>query len=179
MQKLPTVQTRSTTDKAVAHVKTFGGKFSHDTDLPLRVRIKRTSWFGRRISVTTTENVWYRDAVTFIECAADFTYDLASIPRLVWFIVSPWDIALESLFHDLNYRAQKTKRSYADFMLRSMMEDRGVPWAIRWAVYLAVRMFGWKAWSHWANVNAAASTVSVVATEESDTPSALAPDKVE
>lgn len=145
----------ATTDQVVQErkIKLGHGNWSHGDELPLRLTIKRTGWYGRSITVTTTETVWYRDAITFIEVPAGFTYDLASIPRAMWAVVSPWDVALESLFHDLLYRAQKVKRRTADQTLFSMMEDRGVPWHIRWAVYLSVRIFGGKAWRKWAAEN--------------------------
>lgn len=130
------------------------GRYSHDEELPLKLRVKRTGWFTRRISVTTLEQVWYRDAIQYIEVPAGFTYDLASIPVLVWFIVSPWDVAIESLFHDLLYRTQKVKRRVADNTMLSMMQDRGVPFLIRWVVYLGVRMGGWVAWKNHAARNA-------------------------
>lgn len=131
------------------------GRYSHDEELPLKVRVKRTGWFGRSISVTTTEIVWYRDAIQYIEAPANFTYDLASIPVLVWFIVSPWDVVLESLFHDLLYRTQLVRRRGADQTMLSMMEDREVPWAVRTIVYLGVRVGGWLAWSNHSKTIAA------------------------
>lgn len=175
----PSVQTRAANGKNLRHVKHFGGKFSHEDELPLKVSVKRIGWFSRRITVTTLEDVWYQDAITSIHVPAGFTYDLGSIPRVFWLIVSPWDIALESLFHDLLYRKagtpQAVKRSQADFTLRSMMEDRGKPLAICWMVYLGVRLGGWIGWNERAKANAAASVSEGY--EVVDTPSSLAPDK--
>ncbi len=132
------------------------GTYSHGKILPLELSLERTGWFSRAISVTTTETVWYRDAVTYIKVPAPFTYDLASIPSLVWFIVSPWDVALESLFHDMLYREQIVRRRVADQTMLSMMEDRGVPYLIRLTVYFGVRIGGWVAWKKHAAENRAA-----------------------
>lgn len=153
-------------------IKLGTGHWSHGDELPLRLTIKRSGWYGRSIAVTTTEAVWYRDAITYIEVPPNFTYDLASIPRPLWAVVSPWDVALESLFHDLLYRAQKVKRRTADQTLYSMMEDRGVPWHIRWTVYLSVRMFGGKAWRKWAaqRVDAEESETEDVSLESEEAP---------
>jgi hypothetical protein len=178
--ELPIVRKHArTNDPAVqtASVQQGVGRWSHEEELPLRLKTPRVGWFGRKLSATTTELVWYRDAITYIEVPAGFTYDLASVPRLLWVLVSPWDIALEALFHDLFYRQQQVKRSVADATLKSMMEDRGVPFHIRWAVYLAVRVFGFKAWNEYTRLNAAA--VAVAVREELELPSAVAPDKVE
>lgn len=154
------------------------GKWSHDEDLPLRIGIKRTGWFGRKIRVTTTELIWYQDAITRIEVPAGFTYDLASIPRILWVFVSPWDIALESTFHDLLYRQQLVKRRVADTTLQSMMQDRGVPAYIEWAVFLTVRMFGGRAWAARAAENAAADLAAKQVGEVIDQTSRVAPDPV-
>lgn len=186
MPELPVVEKQVATNdpaKQVIQIQAGVGGYSHDDELPLKVRIKRTSWLGRKISVTTTELVWYRDAITYIEVPAGFTYDLASIPRPVWLLVSPWDIALESLFHDLLYRKQEVKRRVADTTLQSMMQDRGVPFLIRWSVYLGVRIGGWSAWNQRAAENAAAKKLAQnVAADNQipiDTPSTIAPDNRE
>jgi hypothetical protein len=166
-----------------AVIQEGAGNYSHEDELPLKMLTKRAGWFGRRISVTTTEEVWYRDAITRIVVPAGFTYDLASIPRPLWVLIAPWDIALESLFHDLLYRKQEIKRRQADQTLLSMMQDRGVPWHVRWAVYLSVRWFGWKAWrQRHAEMVCAAKEAAKVAAETGEPvemPSAVAPDKRE
>lgn len=154
------------------------GTWSHDEDLPLRLSIKRAGWLGRKIRATTTEPVWYRDAITYIEVPAGFTYDLASIPRVLWVFVSPWDIALEALFHDLLYRQQSVKRRVADTTLQSMMQDRGVPPHIVWAVFLGVRMFGGRAWRARAAENAAAEKLAQRKGEVIDTESRVMQDEV-
>ena len=128
-------------------------RFSHDSELPLSIRIAKQNWWNRtRLTVTTTEPVWYRDAVVWIEIATGFVSDLGSIPSILWWFVSPWDIALESLFHDSLYQNQEQgiERYVADAMLRSMMQARGVPTPIVLAVYWAVRLFGGKAWKEHA-----------------------------
>lgn len=141
----------------IAWVQAGSGTYSHDEELPLKLRVKHVRWFCRAIVVTTLEVVWYKDAVTYIEIPAGFRSDLASVPRLVWALVSPWDIALEALFHDLLYQQQIVKRRVADQTLLSMMEDRRVPWLVRWTVYLGVRVGGWAAWRKHARENAAKS----------------------
>lgn len=120
--------------------------FSHPDELPLKVGVVRNGWFGRRVVVTTTEPVWFLDAVGRIEIPAAFNCDLASVPRWLWLIVSPFDLALEGLFHDQGYREQKLTRRYVDFLMLHMMELRKVPVWVRYPVWLAVRMFGGKAW---------------------------------
>lgn len=164
-------------------IKTGQGVYSHDQELPIKLRVKREGWIGRTISATTTETVWYRDAITYIEVPAGFTYDLASIPRVIWIIISPVDVALESLFHDLLYRKQEIRRRQADQTLLSMMHDRAVPCPIRWFVYLGVRLGGWHAWAKRAAENKAAKVVAAKLSRETnvpiEAPSEVAPDQRE
>ena len=149
------VCTVKTTDPAVqkALVQKNTPKFSHDEYLPLEINIKRAGVFCQRVKVRTTQEVWYRDGVLTVVVPVGFVSDLASIPRIIWVLFSPWDIALESLFHDQLYRQQPVRRVVADAALMSMLEERECVWYVRWAVYLGVRMFGWLAW----NKNAAAN----------------------
>lgn len=76
-----------------------------------------------------------------------FTYDLASIPRALRWLVAPHEIGLAApLVHDYLYRHGGVTRLEADrALLRLMIEDR-VPPARRWMVYRGVRAGGWWAW---------------------------------
>ena len=147
---MPKVTKHAWTNNPKAQVqlaKAGSSEFSHTTDLPLSVSVVKPGWFcGQKIIVRTLEDVWYLDAVSRIEIPMGFTCDLASIPTPLWWIVSPLSLAMEGLFHDQNYREQKVSRQYADFLMLHMMALRGVPWWIRYPVWLAVRMFGGKAW---------------------------------
>lgn len=128
-------------------------EFSHDDDLPLRISTRQRG-LCRRPRVTTIEPIWYRDQLLSVSVPVGFVCDLASIPRWLWWILSPYDIALESIFHDLLYREQPVKRVIADAALLSMLEERGQPWYVRWPVYFAVRIFGGKAWESHARDSA-------------------------
>lgn len=130
----------------IARAKKGNCEFSHKEDLPLRIGIKNSGWLCRKVYVTTLEPIWYVDAVCRIEIEAGFHCDLASIPRGIWFLVSPYDLAFEGILHDSLYRSQRTTRQYADFLFLLVMEQRGVPSYVRYPAWLAVRMFGGKAW---------------------------------
>lgn len=154
-----TVRARSNAPKDVASqikaIQQGQGSYSHTKKLPLAVDVERRGWFSRRILVTTLERMWYMDAATFIDIDPGFDSDLASVPRLLWFVISPWDLVLESLFHDAGYKAQVRRRRVVDQTMLSMMEDLGKPWLIRWTVYLGVRVGGWVAWRNHARELAA------------------------
>ena len=141
--------TWTTSPKAqVRRAQQGGCEFSHPDQLPLSISVKKTGWLCRKIVVTTVEPVWYRDAVSYVEIPAGFTCDLASVPRPLWCVASPYDLAYEGLVHDALYREQRVTRRYADFMLLMLIEKRGVPMYVRYPVWLAVRLFGGKAWEN-------------------------------
>ena len=94
----------------------------------------------------------------------DFVTDLASVPRMCWAFVAPWDVARAAIIHDLlykrirQYRAEKKKQEFnfedpkvireakkaSDNVFHMAMKDANPPVA-RWkiaAAYYSVRMFG-------------------------------------
>ena len=44
-------------------------------------------------------------------CKKDFETDLASVPRSIWWLISPWDIARAAIIHDLLYRRIRQYRA--------------------------------------------------------------------
>ena len=99
-----------------------------------------------------------------ITVAQGFVTDLASVPRMCWAFVAPWDVARAAIIHDLlykrirQYRAKcsKTLKNYedpkviddakkaADDVFHMAMKD-AEPSVARWkiaAAYYSVRMFG-------------------------------------
>ena len=94
----------------------------------------------------------------------DFVTDLASVPRICWSFISPWDVARAAIIHDLlykrirQYRAKcsKSLKNYedpkvisdakkaSDDVFHMAMKD-AEPSVARWkiaAAYYSVRMFG-------------------------------------
>lgn len=78
---------------------------------------------------------------------AGFITDFASIPRLVWNIISPEDpiILMASVGHDHDYSIG-VDREVADRRMRQAMLDAGAPAWKAWLVYQCVHRFGA---SHW------------------------------
>ena len=146
---MPHVTRHCWTERAkdqVSLAKLGNSEISHPDELPLIIHTKKSGWLCRRVVVKTTERIWYRDAVTQIEVPEGFECDLASVPRALWCLVSPYDLAVEGILHDQLYRSQVTTRRYADFFMFHLMTKRGVPWYVRYPVWLAVRLGGRKAW---------------------------------
>ena len=96
-----------------------------------------------------------------VTCRKGMQTDLASVPRICWALISPWDVARAAIIHDHLYAAL---RSYCDevdysyitwkrgkdlsdtiFLLGMKSADPKVPkWKI-YPAYWAVRLFG--SWS--------------------------------
>lgn len=99
---------------------------------------------------------------------APFDTDLASVPRFLWWLVSPWDIARAAVLHDSMYQRMRDyekelskypsdkflwevqdksrHRKKADIIfLNSMKDCKPKPSSIvRKFCYLAVRLMGWR-----------------------------------
>ena len=93
-----------------------------------------------------------------ITVAQGFVTDLASVPRMCWAFVAPWDVARAAIIHDLLYKHIRQYRSAggddkkvisaakkaADDVFHMAMKD-AEPSVARWkiaAAYYSVRMFG-------------------------------------
>jgi hypothetical protein len=102
----------------------------------------------------------YRDGAQLITVPDQFEFDLASIPRLFWWLIAPFELSIAApLLHDFLYRYRgdppaglvEPPRSYnreeADRLFRRMMASEGVSRWRRAAAYRAVRWFGGASWS--------------------------------
>jgi hypothetical protein len=101
----------------------------------------------------------YRDAETTITVPKGFEFDLSSVPRLLWWLIAPFDLSVAApLLHDFLYLhggrppagsvvpPRIYNRAEVDAMFRGIMRKEGVsPWR-RALGYLAVRAFGGSAW---------------------------------
>lgn len=81
---------------------------------------------------------------------AGFECDLASVPRVLWPIIAPFELSpAAAVVHDYLYRNGGfgvITRKGADDILAQIMEEEGVPAWKRRAAYSAVRLFGGRAW---------------------------------
>ena len=91
-----------------------------------------------------------------------FTFDLASIPRILWWLIAPFELTIVGpLIHDYIYKfggkLPKQNFSYkgkyrlldqveADTIFLKIMNIEGVPTIRQIIVYNAVRIFGYKFW---------------------------------
>lgn len=111
----------------------------------------------------------YFDPVIKIRIPAGFTYDGASVPRLIWAIIDPLDLSeAAALVHDYLYRnagidvpvyvfnaelktavfcrSCKFSKEFSDEMFRETMIRWGVKQWREVAAFYAVKWFGFIAW---------------------------------
>lgn len=75
------------------------------------------------------------------------TTDFASIPRLLWWLLSPVDKhGKAAVVHDFNYQTQTYTRKTADDIFREGLVVLEVKMWKVFCMYWAVRLFGWWAW---------------------------------
>ena len=104
---------------------------------------------------TTTGKTWtlvtdlrYCDSMTGFRVFAGFTTDLASVPRPLWWLLPPHGRYIRAaVLHDWLYAKHWSgDRKSCDRVFRRAMRADGVnPWQV-FAIYHAVRWFGWLAW---------------------------------
>jgi len=83
----------------------------------------------------------------FREVPAGFVFDFASIPRALWWLISPTELGdVGPLVHDYSYRLATGSRAAADKQFLEDMKADGITKWKRNAAYAAVRAFGWMAW---------------------------------
>ena len=144
----------------------FNNKISAEFDPPRKWILERAlSYKNEDIDVGDLEKVGVKCPAHRITCKKGFVTDLASVPRICWMFIAPWDVARAAIIHDLlykrirQYRAQidkndininvkinnyRTAKVASDKVFLSAMLDAepSVPkWKI-YAAYYAVVLFG-------------------------------------
>ncbi len=87
-----------------------------------------------------------------VDVPAGVETDLASIPRILWPLLSPGGdyapaaIVHDRLYHNHEVRGAPVTRAEADGVLLAGMKELGIGWLTRWTIYSAVRVGAWWAW---------------------------------
>ena len=113
---------------------------------PLVVKIHTKNPRERELFLPFTYITKSGDKITV---PAGFFTNFASVPRILWGILPQLDhYGKAAVIHDYLYRTPNLQytRKQADNILKDACEDLNVkPWKT-WALYSAVRLFGWHAW---------------------------------
>lgn len=143
----------------------FNNKIAAEFHPPRKWILERAlSYKNEDIDIVALEKVGVKCPGHRITCKKGFTTDLASVPRLMWNLIAPWDIARAAIIHDLlykrirQYRAEcaktlknsedvkvvKIAKTAADNVFLMGMKDANPSvstWKIK-AAYYAVVLFG-------------------------------------
>ena len=85
-----------------------------------------------------------------INVPTGFITEFARVPRLLWALFPRWGkYGNAAVIHDFCYWRQKYSRSRVDEIFLEAMGVLGVRCFQKYALYYAVRLFGWIAW--WSN----------------------------
>jgi hypothetical protein len=101
---------------------------------------------------TVMEDIDYYDTRRdyLIQIPTGFTTDLASVPRPVWPLISPFDLSiLAPLVHDWHYRGNDRdiyNRKESDVLFLDIMREEGVARWRRIPSYHVVRVVGGRHW---------------------------------
>ena len=138
----------------------FNNKISAEYNPPRKWILERAlSYTNPDIDEDALERVGVSVKGSRISVKKGFVTDLASVPRICWAFIAPWDVARAAIIHDLlykrirQYRADalvedkdviKEAKKASDDVFHMAMKD-AEPSVSRWkiaAAYYAVRMFG-------------------------------------
>ena len=141
----------------------FNNKIEAEFDPPRKWILSRAlTYTNPDIDEDALERVGVKVIGSRITVKKDFVTDLASVPRMCWAFIAPWDVARAAIIHDLLYkRIRQHRKSHAktlgedmkvineakkaaDDVFHMVMKDANPPvakWKIA-AAYYSVRMFG-------------------------------------
>lgn len=144
----------------------FNDKISAEFHPPRKWVLERAlSYTNKDLEVESLREIGAQITKTGkITCKKDFVTDLASVPRICWMLIAPWDIARAAIIHDLLYKrireyrakldketlqydqisAYKAAKKEADKVFLAAMKDAD-PSVPKWKIYSAyysVVLFG-------------------------------------
>ena len=144
---------------------TFNDKIEAEFDPPRKWILSRPlTYTNSDMDQKALEGVGVGVTDSTITVAQDFVTDLASVPRMCWAFIAPWDVARAAIVHDLLYlRIRQYRKAHrktlkstedpkvvsrakkaSDEVFHMAMKDADPPvakWKIA-AAYYSVRLFG-------------------------------------
>ena len=137
----------------------FNNKISAEYNPPRKWILERAlSYTNPEIDEDALERVGVSVKGSRISVKKGFVTDLASVPRICWAFIAPWDVARAAIIHDLLYKRIRQYRAdggddkdviseakkASDNVFHMAMKD-AEPSVSGWKIasaYYAVRMFG-------------------------------------
>ncbi len=137
----------------------FNNKISAEFHPPRKWVLERSlTYTNPDINEDALERVGVKVVGSKITVKKDFVTDLASVPRVCWAFIAPWDVARAAIVHDLLYKrirqyrgdggndkkVIKEAKKAADDVFHMAMKDAD-PSVAKWKIasaYYSVRLFG-------------------------------------
>jgi len=104
---------------------------------------------GRRWKLVRsfTYHVGSKDSGRKVVVHRGFVTDFASVPRLLWWLISSWGrYGKAAVVHDYLYKYHVGTRREADGIFFEAMGVLNVRRWRKYPMYISVRLFGWFAW---------------------------------
>ena len=143
----------------------FNNKIEAEFDPPRKWVLSRAlTYTNPDIDEDALESVGVDVVGSRITVKKDFVTDLASVPRMCWAFIAPWDVARAAIIHDLLYKRIRQYRKEHSKALKSTEDSKVIseakkasddvfhmamkdadPSVAGWkiaAAYYSVRMFG-------------------------------------
>jgi len=90
----------------------FNNKISAEFNPPRKWVLERAlSYKNDDIDMSALEKVGVKCPANRITCKKNFVTDLASVPRMCWAFIAPWDVARAAIIHDLLYKRIRQYRA--------------------------------------------------------------------
>ena len=90
----------------------FNNKIAAEFNPPRKWVLSRAlSYKNEEIDSETLEKVGVKVISDRISVSKGFVTDLASVPRMCWMFIAPWDIARAAIIHDLLYKRIRQYRA--------------------------------------------------------------------
>jgi hypothetical protein len=90
--------------------------------------------------------LYLSDLIGLYEIAVGVVTDFNSIPRILWWLLSPTEYGIAGLVHDDMYRSGVWDRHTCDRVHRELLVLlKAPPWKVK-AYYRGLRLGGWVAW---------------------------------
>lgn len=118
---------------------------------PLRVEFSVNPNKGRRWHLVEPFRFMVDDKQ--LDIPAGFWTDFASVPRIIWPIISPYDLGMGPIPHDFGYFTGFESKAYWDHVFEACMIKDKIPGWKRESAFQAVHLFGGKVWGAYRALN--------------------------
>ena len=93
----------------------FNNKIEAEFNPPRKWILARAlSYQNEEMEESALQSVGIKCPASKITCKKGFVTDLASVPRICWAFIAPWDVARAAIIHDFLYKSIRQYRAKED-----------------------------------------------------------------